>query len=373
MTCRSDPLNSVTPRIFIAATEQDTGKTTVSLGLYKALQKRYAQIGYIKPVGQRFTEVEGHRIDDDSILIQSTFGTRIPIEHMSPIAVEPDFTRRYIRDSNHDTLVKRIQNSFDRASWEKEFTIIEGSGHAGVGSVFDLSNATVARLLQSKVVLVAPGGIGRPIDEVALNKALFDREGVEVVGVVMNKVLEEKIDAVSAVASRGFERLGIELLGVMPLQKSLAVPSLDQICRKIHASFVANPDFARNLAFEHMIGAPGSGNVFRKLAPGTLLITPGDREDIILAAIDEASSPCGGRLAGLILSDDMHPHPSLLDMLRKTALPVILSSSDCYTIARRIHSLTIKIEPGDAAKIQNIQNLVANHVNIDRLLEKTGL
>lgn len=365
-------MNTITPRIFIAATEQDTGKTTVSLGLYKALQKRYDQIGYIKPVGQRFTEVDGHRVDDDSLLIQSTFDTRTPIEHMSPIAVEPDFTRRYINEANHETLVRRIQNSFDRSSWEKEFTIIEGSGHAGVGSVFDLSNATVARLLHSKVVLVAPGGIGKPIDEVALNKALFDREGVEVVGVVMNKVLEEKIDTVTEIARRGFERLGLELLGAMPLQKALAVPSLDQINRKINGIFLANSDHSGNHAFEHMIGAPSSGNVFRRLAPGTLLITPGDREDIILAAIDEASTPCGGRLAGLVLSDDLQPHQSLLELLRQTTLPVIWSCHDCHTIARRIHSLTIKIEPGDSAKIRNIQSLVAKHVDIDRLMEKTG-
>jgi len=365
-------LNTVTPRIFIAATEQDTGKTTVSLGLYKALEERFAQIGYIKPVGQRFTKVDGRRIDDDSILIQTIFGTRIPIEHMSPIAVEPDFTRRYINHSTHDTLVKRIRNSFDRSSWEKEFTIIEGSGHAGVGSVFDLSNATVARLLHSKVVLVVPGGIGKPVDEAALSKALFDREGVEVVGVVMNKVLEEKIDTVTSFARRGFERLGLELLGVMPLQKSLTVPSLEQISRKINGTFVANPSLGRNLALEHMIGAPGSGNVFRKLAPGTLLITPGDREDILLAAIEEASAPCGGRLAGLVLSDDLHPHPSLIDRLCKTTLPVVLSSLDCYTIARRIHSLKIKVEPADAAKIRSIQDLVAKHVDISRILEKAG-
>ena len=365
-------MNTVTPRIFIAATEQDTGKTTVSLGLYKALQNRFDQIGYIKPVGQRFTEVDGHRVDDDSLLIQSTFDTRIPIEHMSPIAVEPDFTRRYINDSNHDALVRRIQNSFDRSSWEKDFTIIEGSGHAGVGSVFDLSNAAVARLLESKVLLVAPGGIGKPIDEVALNKSLFEKEGVEVIGVVMNKVLEEKTNTITEFASRGFERLGLELFGVMPLQKALAVPSLAQIARKINGSFVANHAHSRNLAFEHMIGAQGAGNVFRRLAPGTLLITPGDREDIILAAIDEADTPCGCRLAGLVLSDDLNPHPSLLEMLKKTNLPVIRSSNDCYTIARRIHSLTIKIEPWDKAKIRNIQDLVANHVDIDRIINKTG-
>ena len=87
------------------------------------------------------------------------FGVHTPLEAMSPIAVEPDFTRKYIEKANNDFLVRRIQNSFDRAAWEKDFVIIEGTGHAGVGSVFDLSNARVAAMLDARgVPLVAQVG-----------------------------------------------------------------------------------------------------------------------------------------------------------------------------------------------------------------------
>src|SRR6202453_1662414 len=185
-------MNTVTPRVFVAATQQNDGKTTTAVGLFAALGKRLGRIGFIKPVGQRFVNVEGKRIDEDTVLIDQTYGVKVPIEAMSPIAVEPDFTRQYIDHSNNDFLVRRIQNSFDRAAWEKDFVIIEGTGHAGVGSVFDLSNATVARLLQSKVIIVAKGGIGRPVDEISLNLALFEKQGVEVVGVILNKVRSEE-------------------------------------------------------------------------------------------------------------------------------------------------------------------------------------
>jgi BioD-like phosphotransacetylase family protein len=363
-------VNTVTPRLFIAATEQDTGKTTMSLGLYAALSERLGRIGYIKPVGQRFTEVDGRRIDDDSLLMEAVFQPRIPIEHMSPIAVEPDFTRRYINESNHDALVKRIRNSFDRACWEKDFTIIEGSGHAGVGAVFDLSNATVARLLGSKVLLVTPGGIGRPIDEGALNKALFELEGVEIVGVVMNKVLEDKLEYVGDFARRGFGRLGIELLGVLPMQRMLAQPTLGQVAGKIQGAFHCNAAPAGIVAGEIVIGAVSSANLPGRLGAGTLLVVPGDREDIVLAAIAEAG---GGKLAGLVLSDGLVPHPKLMQMLAESGLPVVVSPMDSYSIAKRIHSMRIKLQPGDTEKIQRVKDLVAAHVDIPRLLEKLGL
>ena len=86
-------LNRVTPRIYVAATRQDDGKTTCCLGLYTALSLKYKKIGYIKPVGQRFVEVAGRKVDEDSVLVSNTYGVNLPIEAMSPIAVDRMFTR----------------------------------------------------------------------------------------------------------------------------------------------------------------------------------------------------------------------------------------------------------------------------------------
>ena len=365
-------MNTTTPRLFIAATEQNVGKTTTAIGLYSILRDRFKRLGFIKPVGQRFTEVDGMRIDEDSVLIRDTFGTEIPIEDMSPIAVEPDFTRRYINHANHDYLARRIRHSFDRACWEKDFAIIEGTGHAGVGSTFDLSNASVARLLASKVLLVTPGGIGRPIDEAALNKALFDREGVEVIGVVMNKVLPDKLDVVADFAGRGLDRIGLELLGVVPMEKMLAEPNLQQICEHIRGKFLHNGDRERRRIKQVIIGAASSANLFASVRKGTLLVVPGDREDVVLAALSRSMEPDGGPLAGLVLSDNLQPHARLLEMLGQTTLPVILSPMDSYKIAQRIHSMTVKTLPGDTQKIGRIQDLIARHIAIPRILEKIG-
>src|SRR2546422_7251787 len=190
-------MNTNTPRVFIAATRQNDGKTTASLGLIATLQQHYPRVGYIKPVGQRFVQIEEQNIDEDTVLMDRVYRLNCPLVDMSPIAVEPDFTRRYLQSSNNDFLVKKIQKAFDRVAWEKDFVLCEGSGHAGVGSVFDLSNAQVAKILGAKVIIVTQGGIGKPIDEVALNQALFEKEGVEIIGVIINKVIGTKLDYVT--------------------------------------------------------------------------------------------------------------------------------------------------------------------------------
>jgi BioD-like phosphotransacetylase family protein len=365
-------VNTSTQRVFIAATQQNDGKTTTALGLFSALRKRLGRIGFIKPVGQRFIEVEGKQIDEDSVLIDQTFGVYTPLEAMSPIAVEPDFTRRYIEEQNNEFLVRRIQNSFDRAAWEKDFVIIEGTGHAGVGSVFDLSNARVACLLESKVILVTKGGIGRPIDEIALNKALFDQEGVEIVGVILNKLLPDKYEYVRDFARRGLERLGLELLGAIPQEPLLTNPTLGQIRQTIKGQFVNAREKSRRRVKKVIIGAMSSSHVMEHFQPGTLVITPGDREDVILAALSTSTlSEAEDRaIAGLVLSGDLLPHQSVLDLVANSEVPVIRSPLDSYAVASGIHSMTVKTLPGDVEKIDKIQSLIDRYIDVDRILEK---
>src|SRR5213593_2723692 len=239
--------NTTTPRVFIAATRQNDGKTTASLGLLAVLQKFYARIGYIKPVGQRFVEIEEQKIDEDTVLMDRVYGLNCPLGDMSPIAVEPDFTRKYLQSSNRDALVRKIEKAFDRVAWERDIVLCEGSGHAGVGSVFDLSNAQVAKILDAKVIIVTQGGIGKPIDEVALNQALFEKEGVEIIGVIINKVIGTKLDYVSDFARRGFKRKGLELLGVLPHERILSKPSIELIRDELKAELLSGPGHLHNL------------------------------------------------------------------------------------------------------------------------------
>jgi len=362
-------MNTDTPRVFIAATRQNDGKTTTSLGLLAALQKFYPRVGYIKPVGQRFVEIEEQKIDEDTVLMDRVYRLNCPLADMSPIAVEPDFTRKYLDGGNAEVLEKRIQKAFDRVAWEKDFVLCEGSGHAGVGSVFDLSNARVARLLGAKVVIVSRGGIGLPIDEVAINHALLEKEGVEVIGIILNKVLPDKIGNVAEFARRGFRRKGLDLLGVLPHQPILTRPTVDAIHDELRAELVAGQDRIHNRVEEVVVGAMSVHHAMKHFRSGVLLITPGDREDIILAAAATESSPGGSPLAGLVLTDDTRPAESVLQVIRNLPHPVLLAKQDSYEVASRVHDMIVKTRPADTEKIELIRDLIARHVNVKRILD----
>ncbi|KAB2669883.1 MAG: AAA family ATPase [Verrucomicrobia bacterium] len=360
-------LNNMTPRVFVAATRQNDGKTTTSLGLLAALQRRCGRVGYIKPVGQRFVEIDEQKIDEDSVLMDRVFRLNCPLVDMSPIAVEPDFTRRYLQNANLDALIKRIHKAFDRVAWEKEFVLIEGTGHAGVGSVFDLSNATVAKILDSKVIIVSRGGIGLPIDEVTMNRALFEAEGVEVIGVILNKVLPEQIGHITEFARRGLKRKGLELLGVIPHQSILSRPTVDLIREELDATVLAGATRIHNVVQSMVIGAMGAANLAKRLQTGTLLVCPADRDDVLAVAADLSASN-RVQLAGVILSDDIMPSPAVEKLVRQFACPVLLAPADSYHVASRVHDLTVKTRPDDTQKIGLIQDLIGKHVDLDRIL-----
>jgi hypothetical protein len=362
-------MNSVTPRVFIAATRQNDGKTTTSLGLLYALQEFYPRIGYIKPVGQRFVEIEEQMIDEDTVLMDRVFSLNCPLVDMSPIAVEPDFTRKYLQTSNNEALVKKIHKAFDRVAWEKDFVLCEGSGHAGVGSVFDLSNATVAKLLQAKVIIVTRGGIGRPIDEVALNQALFEKEGVEIIGVVLNKVLPEKLDTVTDFARRGLKRRGLDLLGVMPHHSILSSPTLSLIQEELKAELLNTGACLHNLIEDVVVGAMAVHNAMNYFKRGVLLITPGDREDLILAAAATPGKDSSQSLAGIVLTGNLRPSNSVLKVIQTMPFPVLLAHEDSYHVASKVHDLNVKTRPDDTEKISLIRDLISDYVDVNKILK----
>jgi BioD-like phosphotransacetylase family protein len=363
------PTNDVTKRVFVAATRMNDGKTTTCLGLFAALQSLYPRVGFIKPIGQRFVEVRGHQVDEDSVLLDTIYQVRVPIESMSPVAVDSTFTRRFLKNPAPmlEELEDKICRAFDRVSWEKDFTLIEGTGHAGVGSIFDLSNARVAKLLGAKVIIVTPGGIGRPIDEIAMNKALFDKFGVEVIGAILNKVEVSKIPQITEYAGIGLERHGVPLLGVLPVQSLLSAPNLAQVAEEISGHWInARETGANERVHRVVVGAMAATGIVEFLKPGVLIITPGDREDIVMAAISRAVK--GPAIAGLVLTNGISPTPALRQHIAQSRIPVITAPEESYTIASKIHDMTVKTQPQDTDKIPVIKRMITDHVNLKRLL-----
>ena len=292
-------------QLYLAATGMNRGKTTVSLGLLAALIERGLRTGFIKPVGQRYAVVDGVPADEDAILVKSVFDLPDPLSVMSPVHIPRGFTTSYIGGEVTDDLPLRIRRAHAAVGTGRDVLLVEGTGHAGVGSVIDLSNADVARMLGAPVVIVSEGGVGRPIDEIVLNRALFAARGVDVVGAVVNKVDADAHPGLPDVLRRGLARHGIELLGLLPYRPILSNPTLSMLVEQMPGE-VLNHGADLDRVIEHVaIGAMQPRHLLQRIGPGSLLIVPGDRDDVIHATI------AASRTARSLRAD-----PGLLDRLR---------------------------------------------------------
>jgi BioD-like phosphotransacetylase family protein len=114
------------------------------------------------------------------------------------------------------------------------------------------------------------------------------------------------------------------------------------------------------------MGAQNAINYFKR---GVLLITPGDREDIILAACTGLDAQSKEKMAGIVLTGNLRPNASVLKVIRAMPIPVLLTAEDSYRVASKVHDLTVKTRPSDAAKISLIRDLIASNVDLEKILK----
>jgi len=386
-------------QLYLAATGQNRGKTTAALGLFDGFQRSGLKAAFMKPVGQRTVIDHGQPADEDAVLMHETFDLAADYGVMSPVHIPRGFTKKYIAGEVVEDLGAKIVAARDSFRDEFDMLLIEGTGHAGVGAVIDLSNAVVAAMLGAPAVIISEGGVGRPIDEIVLNAALFARQGVPIAGAIVNKVDFEAQPGIETVLERGLARHGIPLLGLLPVRPILSNPTLGMILEGVHGETIhPGPDLDRVIDGV-AIGAMEAGHMLERVGPGTLVIVPGDREDVILtlttahfaqslrganareaariasiaaAASNERTASIDGHegaAIGLVLTGGYRPRPSVIEAIREANLFATLVREDTYAVASEVHDLLVKTHPADREKIELIKALVAAHLDIGRILE----
>jgi len=378
--------------LYLAATGQNRGKTTTSLGLIDGFVRRGLRTGFMKPVGQRTVIEDGQPADEDAVLMRTVFDLPERYAAMSPVHIPRGFTKAYIAGEVVEDLGARIQGAH-REFREHDMLLIEGTGHAGVGAVIGLSNAVVAAMLGVPAVIVSEGGVGRPIDEIVLNASLFEAHGVPVAGAIVNKVRIDEQPGIARTLERGLARHGIPLLGVLPYRPILSNPTLGMVLEGVRGR-VIHPGRDLDQVIDGVaIGAMEPHHMLEHIGPGTLVIVPGDREDAILtlttahlagrpraaraasldALVDETpgaveAGPEGAAI-GMILTGGYEPRAEVLAAIRHAGIFTASVREDTYTVASEVHDLLVKTHAADAEKIALIKALVWEHLEIDRFLE----
>lgn len=358
--------------IFVGATGQNVGKTTLCLGIFSGLRRRFGSVGFIKPVGQQHVEVEDNiLVDKDVELIRKQFALTTPWRSMSPVLIPGGFTRRYLdQETTSEALLDEILQSFKRIQSTHEFTLVEGTGHLGVGSIVNLNNARIAKALDLDMVIIASGGLGSSFDEIALNKSLCDHYGVNIRGVILNRVLDEKRQMVLDYFPKALETWGIPLLGCIPYNSYLST-----CCMNDFSTFFSRPLLSgeqhRWRHFSHTRLVAGSLEAFSKeYTTNELIITPGSRLDILSCVVQKHQN--NDFQGGVIITGQTEPDQELIKQMTLAKIPAIHIPIWNYEAMREITHFTAKIRKEDGPKVHKAIDLVEKYINFDLLYQKNS-
>lgn len=369
-------MNTDSNAFFVAATGQNVGKTTLCLGLFAGLQKRCPSVGFLKPIGQEYLETEtGIHVDKDVLLFKSHFKLSDAYEEMSPVLFPRGFTRDYL-DGRIDSqqLAAKISHSYASIAKRHTLTIVEGTGHTGVGSIVNLNNAQVASLLKTPVVLIASGGLGSAFDELSLNYVQCEKYGAPVIGVILNRVLEEKREMIFKYMTKALQRWNLPLLGSIPYDSFLSTPTMNDFEHLFQTKLLSGSQY-RLRHFQHIRLVASSVETYKTLiAPNQLIITPACREDIILATLTrfwdtKISHPEEVLGTGMILTGKQPPKETIVDQIRQAEIPMLYAPVSSFVAMKMINTYTTKIRKEDTAKIEEAIQVVENHVDFDLLLQ----
>ncbi len=366
----------MTKNIFIAATSKDAGKSTLSFALIEKLTQMKQRVGFMKPVGQRWLDSKWGKVEEDVILMKEIFDFSDSPSAMNPIVIKKGFTEDYLSKLIKPDLATKIIDGYKKVAQNKDYVIIEGTGHAGVGSVIDKSNAEVAKLLHSKVILVGKGGIGSSIDQLELNRKFFESHGVEVIGVILNKVHPEKIEKVKRNVQKYCKDKKIQLLGCIPYSPILSNPTLGQIIDQLKPEVMFENENIKTVIEDFVVGASTVEEFIDYMEDkkgNILMVFPSSRLDIILA-LSKLNQIIKKKIniLGILFSGKTKPSRIAIDLLKNENIAVLWKNGDTYSVISKLSAISIKTGPEEDNKIDEIKKIVISNIQYSNILNYLG-
>ncbi|MGD2100373.1 MAG: phosphate acetyltransferase [Desulfobacterales bacterium] len=354
-------------RLYIAAMEPGSGKSVVALGIMEMLSRRVRRLGYFRPV------VPSAKEPDNNIrLIKARYHLNLAYEEMFVYTHED--ARNLTAEGKTDTLVKNILNKYGELKNKCNFVLCEGTDFTGVGSAFEFDfNADVANNLGCGILALINGRKKSPdetVDAMQVARESFEEKGCTVVATIINRVEPELIPAVR----HQLQKTGLtaDAIYILPEEPVLGRPTVGEIARNLNAQILQGDPKALNREVrEFKIAAMNMPHFLDHIQDGDLIITPGDRADVILASLVTSISETSSNIAGLLLSGGLIPEDPiqrLIQGLKKySPIPVIGVSTDTYTTAMNASAVRPALPPENDRKIATALGLFESHIDTQSL------
>jgi len=357
-------------KVFVAATGQNSGKTTTSLSLMYMARKKYGKVGFIKPLGPKPSVARNGMVaDKDAVLMAEVFGLEDDLPLMSPLVLHPGDTQKLLEgELSGAEMERKMFDAIEELDRKNDFLIIEGAGHTGVGSVLGFSNARVARLADAPVVMVTGGGVGNVVDSAYMNLALFEKEQAEVRAVLVNKIIPEKRDKTLRFLELAFAKEAFKVVGGFNYQPILANPTLRRISQVLDVPLHGNQESAAQIAHHVQIGSAATQRVTELLKESSLVTVTSSRDELLVTLANIYNLPeYRHLLAGLVIPGVAKISAITQKILDNSGIPYMRTTRTTAEVFNTITDDVSKLNAMDTQKIDLIMELADKRFEFDAL------
>ncbi|WP_428229175.1 phosphate acetyltransferase [Flavobacterium sp.] len=355
--------------IYIATSDHNSGKSIITLGLMSILIGKTAKVGYFRPIVEDFVDGEP---DNHIETVLSYFNLDIKFEDAYAITKS-----KLIKKKNKGKIgevLDLIIEKYKKLEERFDFVLVEGTSFTGEGTSIELDlNVLIAKNLGIPTIIIG-SGVGKTLEELVDSLYLvydsFKIKEVEVLSVIANKVQFENIELVTQGLQKSLP--GNVLINTIPLISSLNNPTMQEIVNQLDAKVLFGSAYLNNEIGHFSVGAMQLHNYLVHLNDNALVITPGDRSDIILGALQANESANYPTISGIILTGNIVPEDSILKLIEglSAIVPIIAVDGGTYSITNKIGSIKSEIYANNTHKIETSISTFEKYVEVDTLSER---
>ncbi len=360
----------MTSSLYISTTEAGSGKVLISLGIIELILRKTNKVAFFRPVIRR--QPCGKQ-DEDINLILTYFALNQEYEQAFGLYVEE--VEELISRSNYDEILDKIIFKYKHLEHNYDFILCEGSDYLGQVSAFEFNlNTEIAKNLGCPILILGNAerrSIQEAIAPVKMSLNSYLARECQVIGIVFNKANPELLQQLPFALENKFGKSNY-LLAVIPYEPKLSSPRVREIAQQLNAKVLYGQKRLDNLILGYVIAAMRLEHAITRLKEDSLVITPGDRSDMIVGLLQAHQSVNYPHLSGILLSGDLQPEASICQLIDGLydPLPILSIPTNTYETSELVKQVHTSLVAGDREKITLSINLFDDCVNLSKLEDR---
>ncbi|MBI9084882.1 MAG: phosphate acetyltransferase [Desulfobacterales bacterium] len=360
--------------LYVTVSQSRSGKSAIVLGIMQVLLRHIRKVGFFRPI---IDPTRPDSKDHDIDLVLSHF--YIGLSYEQTWALTMDDAKQLINEGKQSQVMEIILTRYKQLEAQCQFVLCEGTDFAAGSEAFEFDiNAMIAANLGSPALVIANGArnsVDAVVSQTQLTMDNLRDKGVDLLGAIVNRAQPESIDMILAALRTGIGATSCPecLFYVIPEIDRLAMPTVKDVQKWLRAEVLYGHDHLDGLIENYAVAAMQLPNFLNHLKKNSLVVTPGDRSDIVVACLASRLSTAYPDISGIVLTGGMAPPESITRLIegwKGMPVPILLVNETTFPTTTRLNRLYGRIDAGDTRKIATALGAFETHVDTEELQRK---